>query len=280
MQLYRGMRIGTAVISEEERSGIPHHLIGIWPVTRQASVVEYRQAARKVIAHIRGQGGRPYLVGGSGLYVAATLDDLEFPGTDPRVRRAWQERLDSEGPAALHEELCRRDPEAAAAIDPGNGRRLVRALEVVEMTGSFRARLPDPPKEYLTALRIGLRSDPEVLVARIEARVHQMWRDGLPAEVAALLDEGLASGPTAGKAIGYAETIEYLAGRVGEQETIDTIIANTRRLARRQIRWFRRDPRIRWITVGPADSVTEIADRVVEQMAAWSGEAAIARGQA
>ena len=147
------------------------------------------------------------------------------------------------------------------------------------MTGSFRARLPDPPKEYLTALRIGLRSDPEVLVARIEARVHQMWRDGLPAEVAALLDEGLASGPTAGKAIGYAETIEYLAGRVGEQETIDTIIANTRRLARRQIRWFRRDPRIRWITVGPTDSVTEIADRVVEQMAAWSGEAAIAPGQ-
>lgn len=259
MQLYRGMRVGTATLSDAEMCGVAHHLIGIWPVTRAATVTEYRELARGVIAEVSRRGHRALLVGGSGLYVSATLDDLEFPGTDPEVRRRWQHELDLHGPGWLHRELLARDAGAAAAIDPANGRRLVRALEVVEMTGSFRARLPDPIPEFLTARRVGLFSPWQDIDARIRARVVQMWRDGLLDEVRCLVADGLTQDTNAGKAIGYAEVLAHLHGTATADEARAAIETNTRRLARRQMRWFRRDLRITWWEVRPDADVAALA---------------------
>lgn len=245
MQAYVGMDIGTATPTLEERGGIPHHLLDVWPVEHELSVAEYQQAARAAIAAVEAQGAIAILVGGSGLYVSAILDDLDFPGTDPLVRARHEARLAQIGPQALHAELARVDPVAAAAILPSNGRRIVRALEVIEMTGGpFTAQLPEPV-EVVPAVRVGLTIPRDVLDARIDARVRRMFADGLVDEVRAL--PGLAGTATAAKAIGYTQVLDHLAGRCTIEEAMEATIAITRRFARRQQRWFARDARITWL---------------------------------
>jgi tRNA dimethylallyltransferase len=262
MQLYRGMDIGTAKLTSSEREGVPHHLLDIWEVTEPADVARYRDAARERIEQLLADGRVPVLVGGSGLYVRAVLDDLDFPGTDPEARARWEDELLRVGPAALHDHLAQVDPAAAAAILPTNGRRIVRALEVVGLRGSFSATLPEP-KPYYPALQVAL--DHPDLDARLAARTRTMFRSGLVDEVRELEGLGLREGRTAARALGYAQVLNALdAVRAGtdEQEAFraaehDTERA-TRRFARRQRSWFRRDDAVRWISpertgTGPAD---------------------------
>lgn len=247
VQLYRGMDIGSAKAAPAERRGVPHHLIDVLDVTQEASVAAFQTAARAAIAEIGGRGRVPLLVGGSSLYVRAVIDRLEFPGTDPAVRSRWETELRRLGPQALHAELGRRDPRAAAAILPSNGRRLVRALEVVELTGSFTAELPPFEAVFPGTVLLGLDVPREVLDRRIEERVDRMWADGLVEEVRALAEAGLASGPTAARALGYSQVLAMLAGDLSEEQARDETVRGTRRFARRQDRMFRKDPRIHWL---------------------------------
>ncbi|SNQ49058.1 tRNA dimethylallyltransferase [Frankia canadensis] len=245
MQLYRGMDIGTAKVPLDERRGVPHHLLDAWEVTRAADVASYQHDARRVIDGLLAVGRVPVLVGGSGLYLRAALDDLTFPGTDPAVRARWEEELARRGAPALHEELARRAPRAAAAILPTNGRRLVRALEVVDLTGTFEATLPEHHYVY-DVIQIGV--DRDDLDIRIEQRVERMWQTGFPDEVRQLSDKGLRDGRTASRALGYAQLLAWLDGAMesADQAKLATITA-TRRFARRQRSWFRRDERIVWL---------------------------------
>jgi len=252
MQLYRGMDIGTAKLTETERAGIPHHLLDIWDVTEAASVSEYQRLARRTIADIHARGRLPILVGGSGLYVRAVIDQLEFPGTDPAVRSRLEEELAAVGPAALHARLAAADPAAAAAILPGNGRRIVRALEVMELSGRpFSAELPGFDSRY-PVQQIGLTLPRAELDRRIGRRVTGMWRDGLVSEVRALEARGLRVGRTASRALGYAQVLRFLDGEWTEEQAAAETAKATRRFARRQESWFRRDPRITWL---PADDL-------------------------
>ena len=260
MQLYRGMDIGTAKLTEPERRGIPHHLLDIWPVTAPANVADYQRLARETIAGIRARGRTPVLVGGSGLYVRAALDDLAFPGTDPAVRTRLEEELADAGPAALHARLARLDPPAASAILASNGRRIVRALEVIEITGQpFAAALP-APAYAVPAVTVGLAADRTVLDLRIEARVSRMWERGLVAEVRRLEAAGLREGRTAARALGYAQVLRHLAGECTQDEARAETVRATRRFARRQESWFRRDPRVRWLdaAASPADQLLTV----------------------
>lgn len=251
MQLYRGMDIGTAKLPPARRAGIPHHLLDVWEVTKTASVSEYQQLARAEIAHIRARGRIPVLVGGSGLYVRAAIDKLEFPGTDPALRARLERELAVAGAAALHARLASRDPVAAAAILPGNGRRIVRALEVMELSGRpFSATLPEYQSVSET-VQIGLRVARDELDRRIVGRVSGMWREGIVAEVRELVKVGLRDGKTASRALGYAQVLRFLDGEWTEDQAAAETVRATRRFARRQDSWFRRDPRIRWL---PADS--------------------------
>lgn len=250
MQVYRGMDIGTAKLPIDERRGITHHLFDLWPVSHPVTVAEYQQRARDCIADVQRRGRRALLVGGSGLYIAAVLDDLRFPGTDPQVRARWEQRLAAEGVQRLHEVLRTLDPVAADRVLPSNGRRIVRALEVIELTGEpFSATLPDAPGrgEIVPARQIGLDPEPAVLAHRIADRVEQMWADGFVAEVRRLAEEGLARTRTASRALGYAQVLRFLAGECTEEEARQDTITATRRFARRQRSWFRRDPRIGWL---------------------------------
>ena len=251
MQLYAGMDIGTAKLSPAQRRGVPHHLLSIWDVRQPASAAEYQRLARVAIDGIHGRGRVPVLTGGSGLYVRAALDNLEFPGTDPLVRERLEAELATAGPAALHERLARADPAAAAAILPSNGRRIVRALEVIEVAGHpFTAALPRYESHY-PVVQLGLRVDRAELDRRIAARTEQMWQDGFVDEVAALERAGLREGRTASRALGYAQVLRYLAGECTQDEARTQTIQATRRFARRQEAWFRRDPRVTWL---PADT--------------------------
>ncbi len=245
MQLYRGMDIGTAKMPPEERRDVPHHLLDVWDVTRAADVASYQRLARGVIDDLLAAGRTPVLVGGSGLYVRSVIDDLAFPGTDPAVRARLERELSERGAAALHTDLAARAPAAAAAILPGNGRRIVRALEVVELTGSFTASLPEHRSVY-DVVQIGV--DHPQLDARIADRVAGMWAAGMVEEVRALTGTGLRDGPTASRAVGYAQVLAWLDGALDSAESARlATIAATRRLARRQRSWFRRDPRIIWL---------------------------------
>jgi len=246
MQLYVGMDVGTAKITVEERRGVPHHLLDVWPVTRTASVARYQEQALSAIADIRERGRTPVLVGGSGLYVNAVTDRWDFPGTDPQVRSALEAELVLVGPQGLHDRLARLDPEAADSIDPGNGRRLVRALEVVQLRGSFAARLPEVADDPEVVL-LGLTLPRPELDTRIEARVGRMWEAGLVEEVRGLVDQGLRDGLTASRALGYAQVLRFLDGRTSESQARQATVQATRRFVRRQESWFRRDPRIRWL---------------------------------
>ena len=247
MQLYRGMDVGTAKLTPAERDGVPHHLLDVLDVTETAEVATFQADARAVVDDVTARGGTPLLVGGSGLYVRAAVDDLRFPGTDPVVRARWEAELAALGPHALHARLAERDPGAAAKILPGNGRRIVRALEVGEITGlPFAASLPE--QTYLRpTLQVGLAVPREQLDARIDARVERMWAAGLVEEVRALEARGLRRGLTASRALGYAQVLAALDGRSTEDEARELTARLTRRFARKQESWFRRDPRVHWL---------------------------------
>jgi tRNA dimethylallyltransferase len=247
MQLYRGMDIGTAKVTPAERAGVPHHLMDIWDITEPASVAGYQHLARAVVGDIKRRGKVPVLVGGSGLYIRAALEDLDFPGTDQEVRARLEKELADGGPGPLHDRLRELDPEAAAAILPSNGRRIVRALEVIEISGRpFTATMP----EFGTTsadVQIGLSLPRPALDERITERVHRMWRDGFAEEVRELERRGLRAGRTASRALGYAQMLRHLSGEWTSEQALEETIKATRRFARRQESWFRRDPRITWV---------------------------------
>lgn len=269
MQLYRGMDIGTAKPDVAEREGVPHHVLDIWHVREPASVAEYRRLARAEIDRLRAAGTTPLLVGGSGLYVRAVLDELDFPGTDPAVRARLEEELTAVGAPALHARLAEVDPVAAAAVLPTNGRRIVRALEVVELTGGpFRASLPEPRPHY-PAVVVGLDREAAELDERVAQRVDRMWRHGFVDEVAALADDGLREGPTASRALGYAQVLAQLDGDLGADEARERTVSTTRRFVRRQRSWFRRDPAVTWLDAARPD----LLDAVVAVIAARTIEA-------
>ncbi len=258
MQLYRGMDIGTAKLPVEERRGVAHHQLDVLDVTEEASVAAYQREARADIAAVHARGRRAVLVGGSGLYVRAVLDELEFPGTDPAVRRRLEERAEQEGSTALHTELTARDPAAAARILPGNVRRVVRALEVIELTGRpFSARLPEH-RYHLPAVQVVVDVPRAELDERIAVRARGMLDGGLLEETRALLDAGLARGRTASRAVGYAQAVAVLEGSLDVEEAHAAITTATRQLARRQEKWFRRDPRVHRLEPG-----ADLAARVV-----------------
>ena len=246
MQLYRGMDIGTAKVPPEERRGIPHHLLDVLEPREEASVARYQSEARAAVDDLLSRGGVPILVGGSGLYVSAVLYDFRFPGTDPGVRARLEAELAEKGPGMLHRRLREVDPVAADAIDAANGRRIVRALEVVELTGvPFGAGLGAEERPWRPSVTIGLRVDRAALVGRLDERVRGMWRDGLVDEVARLLPAGL--GVTASRAIGYAQAAAQLAGELTEAEAIEQAALLTRKYARRQVSWFGRFPDTVWL---------------------------------
>jgi len=263
MQLYRGMDIGTAKLSVEEREGIPHHQLDVWDVTETASVARYQADAVADVEDIMSRGKIPILVGGSMLYVQSLLDDWQFPPTDPAVRARWERRLADVGIDALHAELAAVDPAAAAVIEDKDPRRTVRALEVIELTGRpFQASQPpkDAPPRWGTRI-LGLRTQPEWLNPRIELRTRQMFERGLVEEVDHLVAEhGLVADSTAGRAIGYAQVLAAQAGELSWEDAVERTITGTRRYVRRQRSWFNRDPRIVWLVAAadPASRALEL----------------------
>ncbi|GAA2257740.1 tRNA (adenosine(37)-N6)-dimethylallyltransferase MiaA [Streptomyces amakusaensis] len=253
MQLYRGMDIGTAKLTPGERGGVPHRLLDVWDVTETANVAEYQRLARAEIDRLLAEGRTPVLVGGSGLYVRGAIDTLEFPGTDPAIRARLEAELAAEGPGALHARLAAADPGAGRAILPGNGRRIVRALEVIEITGKpFTANLPGHDSVYDT-VQIGVDVARPELDERIARRVDRMWEDGFVDEVRALEAQGLREGLTASRALGYQQILKALAGEYTEQEARAETVRATKRFARRQDSWFRKDPRVHWLSGAVAD---------------------------
>jgi len=255
MQLYRGMDIGTAKLTVDERHGVPHHVLDVWDVTEPASVAAYQALARAAVDGILARGRVPLLVGGSGLYVRAVLEEFEFPGTDPDLRAELEAELAAHGPAPLYARLSAADPAAAARILPSNGRRIVRALEVITLTGRpFTAELPQPRPVY-PALQLGVDLDPAVLDERIARRVDHMWAAGLVDEVRALAARGLRGGRTASRALGYQQVLRYLAGECREDDARAETVRATRRFVRRQRSWFRRDPRVGWLDAAAPDLV-------------------------
>lgn len=270
MQLYRGMDVGTAKLPVGERRGIVHHLLDLLEVSEPASVAEFQGWARGAVAEIRGRGRVPVLVGGSALYTRAVLDHFEFPGTDPDLRARLEAEAESVGPGELYRRLVEVDPEAAAKILPDNTRRVVRALEVVELTGRpFSASLPR--LEYVDArtVQIGVDIDRPTLDARIEQRVVEMFDEGLLEEVEGLLARGLAEGRTAAMAIGYREAAAVLVGELTRDEAVERTQAATRRFARRQDAWFRKDPRVHWVRFDDPDRV----ERALEHVRTVGGDA-------
>jgi tRNA dimethylallyltransferase len=264
MQLYRGMDIGTAKPDLAERGGVPHHLLDLWPVRQAASVAEYSRRARAEIDRLRAAGVVPFLVGGSGLYVRAVLDELDFPGTDAAVRTRLEAELADLGPTELHGRLARLDPEAAAVVLPSNGRRIVRALEVIELTGGpFRAQLPEPRPHY-PVVSIGLDRAPAELDERVALRVDRMWRAGFVGEVERLVADGLREGPTASRALGYAQVLAQFDGELTAADAKDRTAATTRRFVRRQRSWFRRDAALTWFDAARPD----LADAVIAEITA------------
>jgi len=249
MQLYRGMDIGTAKLSLGERRNIPHHLLDILNVDQDASVASYQTLARSAIDNIHSRGKVAIVVGGTGLYIKSVIDEMNFPETDPALRKRLESEAELLGAAELYSRLRLLDPEAAAAIEPANTRRIIRALEVIEVTGEpYSANLPsDTSVRYPDALHIGLAMERSTLAPRIEARVLRMFDRGLVQEVQTLIKEGLLHGATAQRAIGYAQVISRLNGEFSESQAIEETIVATRQYVRRQETWFKRDQRIQWI---------------------------------
>jgi tRNA dimethylallyltransferase len=250
MQLYKGMDIGTAKITVEERKGIPHHLMDLLDVTQDANVAWYQEHARAAITEIHARERNVIVVGGTGLYIKAILDELNFPDTDPVVRAELELEFATKGIGPLFERLEKLDPAAALAIDKANSRRVIRALEVIKITGKpFTANLPrEESSRYPHAQQFGLVMDRDALSERISNRVERMWEQGLVAEAEKLLVAGITQGVTAQRALGYAQVIAQIEGKVTEEEAKEETKRATRQYARRQETWFSRDERITWIS--------------------------------
>jgi tRNA dimethylallyltransferase len=250
MQLYKGMDIGTAKITLEEQQGVPHHLMDQLDVTEDANVAWYQEKAREKITEVHSRKKNAIIVGGTGLYIKAILDDLNFPDTDPVVRTELELEYATKGIGPLFERLEKLDPAAALAIDKANARRVIRALEVIKITGKpFTANLPRKEStRYPDALQFGLVMDRELLGEKISTRVERMWQAGFVAEVESLIEAGITRGTTAQKALGYSQVIAYKEGKISEDEAIEETKRATRQYARRQETWFSRDERIMWIS--------------------------------
>jgi tRNA dimethylallyltransferase len=265
MQVYRGMDIGTAKISTTERDGVPHHLLDILDVTETATVAEFQQLARAAIDDCVERGKVPVLAGGSALYIRAILDDFVFPGTDAAVRARLEDELESEGSGALHERLKQIDPKAAEQILPSNGRRIVRALEVIEITGGpYVATLPEHRYVYPGAVQLGLDVPRPELDERIGRRVDRMFDAGFVDEVRGLLNKGLIEGKTANRALGYSQVIALLNGEIDEVAARERTAQATRRFARRQDSWFRKDQRISWLPYDDPDLLEKALEVIAE----------------
>lgn len=248
MQFYRGMDIGTAKLSLPERLGINHHLIDWLDITDESTAAEYQAVARPLIENLQAQGIVPILVGGSMLYVAAVLNNFEFPARDAQLREQLEQQLDELGPHEMHRRLKEIDPVAASRIIPENGRRSVRAIEIITLTGQpFAAALPDQPEDWQPVLEIGVNGPREDLVLRLEKRVHKMWNLGLVEEVRSLIPLGVRSGKTSSRAIGYSQALAQIDGVMSDAEAIADTVRLTQKYARRQMSWFRRDNRINWL---------------------------------
>ena len=248
MQFYKGMDVGTAKLAFHERQGIKHHLFDFLEITDESTAAEYQQIARPLILELQAQGITPILVGGSMLYVAAVLNMFEFPARDEVLRAKLEQELIDLGPHEMHRRLKALDPVAASRIIPENGRRSVRAIEIVTLTGEpFAAALPDVPDDWQPVLEIGINGDRDDLRGRLEARVHKMWDQGLIDEVRALELQGIRQGKTSSVAIGYAQALKQIDGEMTESEAIADTVRLTQKYARRQMSWFRRDKRIQWL---------------------------------
>ncbi len=250
MQIYRGMDIGTAKLTVEERQGVRHHLLDVLDVTQDSTVAWYQDSARQVIDEIESRGKRPIIVGGTGLYIKSILDELNFPDTDPHTRKSLELELEKIGLDAMYERLQKLDPAAGIAIDRANARRVIRALEVIAITGKpFTANLPrEESTRYPDARQFGLVMDRESLDMRISARVDLMWEQGFVSEVQSLLNAGITEARTAQLALGYSQIIAFLDGRMTQDEAREDTKRATRQYARRQETWFSRDARITWIS--------------------------------
>jgi tRNA dimethylallyltransferase len=263
MQVYRGMDIGTAKLSPAQRRGVRHHVLDLLDVTEPSTVADFQRWARDAIDDCRSRGVVPLVVGGSALYLHAVLDDFRFPGTDAQVRDRLEHELARLGPGALHARLAAADPASAKQILPSNGRRLVRALEVLEITGQpFRASLPEHRYVYDRVIQLGIDVPREILDMRIEQRVRRMWDAGFVDEVRRLRQQGLANGRTASRALGYRQLLAFLAGECTEQDAFYETVTRTRRFARRQDSWFRRDARITWLPFDAPDLVAQAVNLV------------------
>lgn len=266
MQLYRGLDIGTAKTPVAQRRGVPHLLFDVLEVHEEASVASYQKQARDVLSERRASGQQVIAVGGSGLYVRALLDRLDFPGTDPAVRARLVARAELEGTAAMYEELRRLDADAAAVIHPNNERRILRALEVISITGRpFSATLPKLEYHFTPTVQFALDWDLGDLDSRISTRTRHMFAGGIVEETQSLLAEGRKFGRTAARATGYAEALAVVAGNMTVEDAVEKVALATRQLARRQLKWFRRDPRIIWLQPGLASE--QKALRIIEQAA-------------
>ncbi|GAB0107555.1 tRNA (adenosine(37)-N6)-dimethylallyltransferase MiaA [Nocardia sp. JMUB6875] len=265
MQLYRGMDIGTAKLPVPERRGIPHHQFDVLDVTETATVASYQSAARADVEAIMARGHTPVIVGGSMMYVQALLDDWDFPATDPEIRAKWEAVLADRGTVAVHEALKQADPVAAQTILPTDGRRMVRALEVVELTGKpFAASAPQIGEPRWGTVIIGVDRDTSELDARIELRTAKMFESGLVEETEQLITQGLRHGQTARRAIGYAQVLDYLDGEYDLAEAQERTFIGTRRYVRRQRSWFRRDQRVHWVD-GADPQLSATAAAIIEQ---------------
>jgi tRNA dimethylallyltransferase len=248
MQLYKGMDIGTAKLPMSERRGITHHLIDVLEITQESTAAEYQKLARAKIIELQASGVIPILVGGSMLYVASCLNNFEFPERDQLLRAELEAELTEHGPLYMHKKLSELDEIAASRIIPENGRRIVRALEIVMLTGEpFAAALPEKTESWQPVLEFGLRMEREELLPRLEQRVNRMWEQGLVDEVAALIPLGFRNSKTASVAIGYAQALGQLDGEFSREEAIASTVMLTQRYARRQVSWFKRDERIQWL---------------------------------
>ena len=248
MQFYKGMDVGTAKLSLEERQGVTHHLFDFLDITDESTAAEFQQLARALISDLQNSGVTPILVGGSMLYVAAVLNRFEFPARDEELRAKLEQDLIELGPHEMHRRLKALDPVAASRIIAENGRRSVRAIEIVTLTGEpFAAALPEVPEDWQPVLEIGINGDRDDLRSRLEARVHKMWQSGLVDEVRALESKGIREGKTSSVAIGYAQALKQIDGEFTEAEAIADTVRLTQKYARRQMSWFKRDQRIHWL---------------------------------
>lgn len=247
MQLYKGMDIGTAKLALEDRAGIPHHLLDVLEITEESTAAEYQKLSRAKILELQEKDIVPILVGGSMLYVASCLNNFDFPDRDPKLRELLEQQLLDNGPHFMHDKLAKLDPVAASRIIPENGRRIVRAIEIVTITGEpFAAELPEVDS-WQPVVEIGLKIERQALLPRLEERVHRMWQKGLVEEVRGLIDLGLRESKTAAAAIGYAQALGQIDAVLSQAEAIASTVQLTQRYARRQVSWFKRDPRVNWL---------------------------------